>query len=92
MSLLALLLALGGFAALALAMPRHYRAVLGRQPSRGHVLFLRLAGWALILASLPPCIAWLGNPVGPVAWFGVLNAAALLVAFSLTWARRASAR
>lgn len=88
MSALTFLLGLGGFTALALAMPRHFQFVLGRSPARGVSLGLRILGWMLIAASLAPAIAWLGNPVGLVAWFGVLNAAALLTALALTMARR----
>jgi hypothetical protein len=88
MSAIAFLLAFAAFACLALAMPRHYQAVMRRKPSPAMTLGLRIAGWVLIAASLPPCIAWLGNPVGIVAWFGVLNAAALLAAFGLTLRRR----
>jgi len=88
MSALTFLLGLAGFIALALAMPRHYQSVLGRSPSRTVALCLRILGWMLIVASVAPAIAWLGNPVGLVAWFGALNVVALLTALGLTVARQ----
>jgi hypothetical protein len=91
MSVIAFLLAFAAFACLALAMPRHFQAVIGSKPASAVSLSLRVAGWLLITASLAPCIAWLGSPVGIVAWFGVLNAAALLAAFGLTWRKRSRA-
>ncbi|MDZ4370769.1 MAG: DUF3325 domain-containing protein [Phenylobacterium sp.] len=81
---LALLLALVGFAALATAMRRHFHALTGRALSRPTVLALRGVGWALLGSSLWLSMAWLGGPVGFVAWFGLLNAAALGTAFGLT--------
>lgn len=87
MSLAAFLLALAGSAALALAMSRHFQALTGRAPSRAMGLTLRVCGWALLAGSLWLSLAWLGNPVGIVAWFALLNAAALLTALALTLAK-----
>jgi hypothetical protein len=88
MSIVSFLLALCGFTALAMAMPRHFRAVMKRPPTGSWTLRARLAGWTLLAASLWPCILWLGNPVGLVAWFGVLNVGALLTALGLSAVER----
>jgi len=88
MSLAAFLLALAGFTALALAMSRHFQALTRRVPSRATVLALRTCGWALLSGSLALSLAWLGNPVGFVGWFALLNAAALVAALGLTLAKR----
>ncbi len=77
MSLAAFLLAVAGFAALA-----------RRAPSRIQALALRVGGAGLLAGSLWFSLAWLGSPVGIVAWFGLLNAGALLTALGLTVARR----
>jgi hypothetical protein len=88
MSLAAFLLAVAGFAALALSMSRHFQALTRRAPSRAQVLVLRAGGAALLAGSLWFSLAWLGSPVGIVAWFGLLNAGALVAALGLTLARR----
>lgn len=88
MSLAAFLAALGGFAALALAMGRRHQTLLARAPSRRGAMALRLTGWLLLGASLTASLRWLGSPVGFVVWIGILNAAALLTALSLTAAAR----
>jgi len=89
MSAMAFCFALAGFAALALAMPRHYQAVLRKHQPRRIGRGLRMAGWAMIATSLVPAMLWMGVGVGMVAWFGVLNAAALFVALGLTSAKAA---
>ncbi len=81
--LLAFALSLAGFAALSLAMDRHHRQVWHRAPSRGLRLLLRAAGTLALAASLAACIAQSGAGVGVVAWFGLLSAAAAVVALLL---------
>lgn len=92
MSAVALLLALLGFAALTLAMSRHYQGLARRVPTRRVVLALRGVGWVLLAGSLAFSLAWLGHPVGFVAWFGLLNIGALGTAFGLTLARSRASR
>lgn len=88
MSVAAFLLAFGGFAALAMAMSRHSEALTGRALPRRIAMGLKGCAWGLLGGSLWASMAWLGNPVGLVAWFGLLNGAALLTALCLTLARR----
>jgi len=81
--LAALLLAHAGFAALALAMDRHYRSM--RATPRGCPRRLRLAlratGTLALAASLGAALRAWPPADGAVAWFGLLAAgAAWLVA------------
>jgi hypothetical protein len=85
MDLSAFLLALAGFAALALAMHRHQRHVFHRALGRGADLLLRSLGVAGLAASFAASVASTGWVIGPVLWFGWLTAAALTVALALTW-------
>ena len=80
----ALLLSLLGFAALALAMHKHHRDILGRPipPVRRHGL--RLTGWGLLALAFAACIAGKGWATGPVLWFAQLTVAALAIAMLLT--------
>lgn len=89
---LALALAYAGFTALCLAMERHHGEVFGsrRIPARRRFL-LRVAGWALLAASFPACIAYWGWVIGPVAWCGLLTAAVLPLALLLPYAPRFAA-
>jgi hypothetical protein len=89
MSLVAFILALAGFAALALAMHRHYRHVRHHALGTGTQILLRLTGAGSLAASFAACIADAGWAIGPVLWLGWLTAAALTVALGLTfWPRR----
>ncbi|KAF1049578.1 DUF3325 family protein [Xylophilus sp.] len=90
-----LLLSLPAFACLALAMERHQQDVLGRALAPGATRTLRLAGWALLAASLAVA---LGTPAGAtwslglVAWFGHIAAAAAVVLLALVVNARRKAR
>lgn len=91
MTLLTSALAYAGFAGLCLAMRRHHRQLWGRQPSRTASARLRLAGWLCLISSIAPCIVAWGSGAGTVAWFGILTAAGLVLAFLLPYAPRAAA-
>lgn len=82
----ALLLATASFSALALALPKHHRDFFGAPPSRGRAAALQAAGWTLLAVSLAPCVARSDGSLGLVLWFGLLTAAALVVALSLSYA------
>lgn len=87
MSVLSWLLALAGFAALALAMEEHHEWLLGRAPSHRRRLTLRLLGGGLLATSfLAATHAWGAGP-GAVAWCGLLTAAAAPLVLARTYAR-----
>lgn len=90
LTLLSFLFGLAGFAALAVALPRHHRQIWSGPPSARRGRGLRVAGWVLLGLSLPPCLAAWDMRIGMVAWCGLLTAAALMVVAWLAWrARRA---
>ena len=91
MNFLAVALAYAGFAGLCLAMQRHHWQVWSRQPSRTARVGLRLAGWLCLASSVAPCIVAWGTAIGIVAWFAMLTAAGLGLAFLLPFAPRAVA-
>ena len=78
-------LLLGGFAALALAMPRHHEALFGGEPGARRQRRLRGLALRLLVASLA-CVGQANAPALALVQAGVLaSAAALLVAAVLTW-------
>ncbi|KAF1048254.1 DUF3325 domain-containing protein [Xylophilus sp.] len=87
--LAALGFSLGGFAALSLAMDRHYEdwAGRGQEPGRWRGP-LRLLGTAGVALSLAASVARQGWSVGWVLWAGVLTAGALALVLVLTYAPR----
>ena len=86
MTLLALILCLAGFAALAFAMDRHHHAVTHVRPAKPRKRLLQLAGsLALILALVVSIAAW-GPAYGPIYWLGFLTAGAAPVLLALTYA------
>lgn len=82
-------LCFAGMAALSLAMDRHYEQVTGQpEPPRRQRMALRALGWALLAASLWPCLATWGLGVGLTAWCGWLTASAMAVAWTLPYVPR----
>ena len=87
-TLLALLLSLAGFVALALAMERHHRQVWQRAPSRKQCMLLRCFGITGLGAALAACVAHAGWATGTVIWLGLMTVAALAVALVLSYRPR----
>lgn len=81
----ALLLAVAGFALLALSLAKHHRDLLGKIPSRTAERSLRAGGWLLLGASLLACISAAGVSIGLVLWTAVLTVAAIAVALLITY-------
>lgn len=81
-------LAYAGMAGLCLAMDRHHRQVIGRAPRRGIVVALRLAGATALVLSFAAAVAADGWALGPVAWFGGLTAAGLVLILLLPYRPR----
>lgn len=85
--------AYAGLIALSLAMDRHYRQLCPYRapPSTVGRHLLRTAGWGLLALSVSLAMQTWGKSVGIVAWFGVLTACILLLAWLLPyrprWAR-----
>ena len=85
MIMAAFCLAYAGFAALALAMDRHYEALFDRAMPRTHRLPLRLAGWAALTLSLGLSGRAYGWSYGVVEWIGMLAIAGLMLIWVLTF-------
>lgn len=82
------LLALAGFAGLALAMHRHGEQLLGTEPAERTRRRARAAGWLLLAVALALGMARLGGQVGTTLWLGWLSLAGLALVFALPkWSR-----
>ncbi len=88
MNLMAFFLAFGGFAALSLAMERHYEDAFDRTLSRPQQRALRGLGSAALGLSLWVCALADGWSYGSIQWIGLLTAAGLLLIWILTYAPR----
>lgn len=85
----ALLAAGAGLGWLALAMEVHWQQVCGAAPQpAGRVRLLRALGAAALVASLGLCLAVDHASMAVLVWVMALAAAALAVAFTLTWRPR----
>lgn len=74
-----------------LAMDRHHAQVLHGKAGPARRWTLRLSGWLLLGLALWLCsLAW-GWAIGPVAWIGLLSAAAFALVFLLPYAPRFAA-
>lgn len=82
------LLGYAGFAALCLAMEKHFKELLKHTPRGMHLRSLRGAGWALLLASLLLAVHARGWAYGLVEWIALLMAAATLWVFILPYRPR----
>jgi hypothetical protein len=84
--LAALLSNIIGLAWLALAMDAHWRQAVGNElPSAQRVLVLRAAGTAALVLSLWLCLQVDHASMAALVWVMSLAAAALTVAFTMTW-------
>lgn len=83
--LLAILLALGGFVALALSMTRHQRALAGRMLARGEAQVARVAGYALLALAFGMDALAFGAGYGAVAWCAHLSVGAWLTIAIMHW-------
>ena len=82
--------AYAGMLGLCQGLERHYKQVWSRACPRALRIGLRSAGWLALLASLVMCAQAWGWAMGPVAWFGALSLAGLLLVMLLPyWPRMA---
>ncbi|ADV83677.1 DUF3325 domain-containing protein [Terriglobus saanensis] len=92
---LAFILALFGFAALAIAMRRHHRDLFGVEPSRQGRVILHAVGALGLAASYGHlCLAW-GAVEGTIDWLCLASLAAIVIVAALgamTRLRRAGPR
>lgn len=78
--------ALAGFAALSLAMDRHWEALHGRGTTPGtKARWLQACGTGGLLLSLAAALALKGATQGWVMWLGALTAGAVVVVLTLTY-------
>jgi hypothetical protein len=80
-----------GWFALCLAMDRHHAQVLHGKPPHSRPQLLRRLGWTLLGVALWLCTRTWGWAIGPVAWLGLLSAAAMGLVFLLPYAPRFAA-
>jgi len=84
----AMLFAYAGMLGLCQGLERHYRQVWNRSCPRVLRFGLRSTGWLALLASLTLCAQAWGWAMGPVAWFGVLSLAGLVLVMLLAYRPR----
>ena len=75
------LIGFAGFAALCLAMDKHFNELLGRKPGPGQLRLLRGLGWLLLALSLMLAVHLRGWAYGLVEWLAVLMAGVTLWVF-----------
>ncbi|WP_395335927.1 DUF3325 domain-containing protein [Novosphingobium sp. BL-8H] len=83
--ILAILLTLGGFIALALSMSRHQRDLAGRVLAKAQARTARAGGYALLGLAFVADIAAFGGGYGAVAWCAHLSVGAWLTIALLHW-------
>ncbi|MCD9120692.1 MULTISPECIES: DUF3325 family protein [Cupriavidus] len=88
MDLLAFLLCLAAFGALALAMERHQQAIFAALLPRPRTRLLRAAGWLGLLLALWLLVTHRGWALGLVHYSGQTSVAAGLVYGALIWRER----
>lgn len=77
-----------GFAAVCLAMERHYSELLGHKPSPARRRALQIGGWLLLAIALGLAVAHSGWAMGLVELFAVLMAGLCLWVFALPYQPR----
>jgi hypothetical protein len=79
------LIGYAGFAALCLAMEKHFSELLKRKPSPLTLRVLRIGGWLLLVLSLVLSVQWRGWAHGLVEWIALLMAGVTLWVFGLPY-------
>ncbi|HDS1681864.1 TPA: DUF3325 domain-containing protein [Pseudomonas putida] len=82
------LIGFAGFAALCLAMEKHFSELLKRKPGPGQLRGLRIGGWLLLMLSLVLAVHWRGWAHGLVEWIALLMAGVTLWVFGLPYMPR----
>ncbi|HKS13199.1 MAG TPA: DUF3325 domain-containing protein [Pseudomonas sp.] len=82
------LIGFAGFAALCLAMEKHFNDLLKRKSTLPQRRSLRVAGWALLLLALVLTVQQRGWGLGLVEWIAVLMAGVTLWVFLLPYQPR----
>jgi len=82
------LIGFAGFAALCLAMEKHFGELLKRKPGPGQLRGLRIGGWLLLMLSLVLAVHWRGWAHGLVEWIALLMAGVTLWVFGLPYMPR----
>jgi hypothetical protein len=86
MTAIALGLACLGWLLLSLSQRRNFRRVFAEESSFPQRQWpMRIAGYALVLLALWPCVLLLGAPIGICLWLSILALAAFLVIMLLTY-------
>lgn len=84
--LAACILALSGFALLALSQERHLERVFeSNNPATHNSWAQHATGFMAVSLSLPACIAAQGASFGSLLWVMLICAAAMIIALLLTW-------
>jgi len=78
------LLSLSAWLALALAMQRHQRDVLGRTLPPPRARLLRRIGWLLLIASVLPLVRHWDALTGVSVWGALISPMALVVVLAIT--------
>lgn len=84
-------LAYAGMLGLCQGLERHFKPVWGRTCPPALRRSLRGMGWLGLLLSLLLCVQAWGWAMGPVAWFGVMSLAGLLLVLLLPYWPRVAA-
>lgn len=77
-----------GFAALCLAMEKHFNELLKRKATAAQSRGLRMAGWGLLILSLVLAVEHRGWAHGLVEWLAVLMAGVTVWVFLLPYQPR----
>lgn len=83
------LIGFAGFAALCLAMEKHFNELLKHKPPPVQLCALRVGGWLLLILSLVLSVHWRGWAHGLVEWAALLMASVTLWVFGLSYMPRA---
>lgn len=82
---LAIAMTCAAFLALAAAMKRHQRDLLGRTLPAPQARLARIAGWVLLVAAWALEAATVGPAIGTLAWIGETSLGAWLTIATINW-------
>jgi hypothetical protein len=88
MIVLAFCLAYAGLCSLCLAMPAHFKELIGREARAHERLGMRALGWSAQGLALSACFIARGAAVGTILYLGIVTVAALALVLMLPYRPR----
>lgn len=85
---ISIIVSFAAFTALALSMEKHFLQIFGGVIGSSQKLLFQVAGWALLIVSLIPCLQHWGTAIGIGVWLGILSLSGSVLVTGLSYIKK----